>query len=109
MSNIQLPTFAYVQLLDKPCENEVILIAEHNLKMLLASSALDVLWEGFRSFYTGNKESVCQWDAKLPAIKVVVFKKKSAALAITTVCKRIWPGSESNPSKSLMDCNFAAL
>ena len=70
MSNIQLPTFAYVQLLDKPCENEVILIAEHNLKMLLASSALDVLWEGFRSFYTGNMGSVGQRALKLPSVKL---------------------------------------
>lgn len=36
----------------------------------------------FRSFYTGNKVSVGQRALKILAVKVRVFKKESAALAI---------------------------
>ena len=38
--------------------------------------------KGFRSFHTGNIESVCQRASKLLDVKVGVLKKKSASLAI---------------------------
>ena len=47
--------------------------------MLLASYTINKVLKGFRSFNAKNLESVGQRAAKLLAIKVGGFKKKSAA------------------------------
>ena len=82
--DIQLKSNQTEWLINKPYVNEGILRGK-NL-FLNAASLLTYTWRWFRSFHTGNTESIGQRAAKLPAVKVEGLKKKSAAFAITVVC-----------------------
>ena len=82
--------------------------------MLLASWLFVYIFERFRSFNAENFGSVGQRAAKLLAIKVRVFKKKSAASAIpANACAiplaRVRTRARSNHFQSLTAGNFEAL
>ena len=73
---VQLWTFAYVQLLNKPYENEVFLREQKlPLKCCQHLKMLTYFGKGFRPFHTSNIGSVGQRITKLLAVKVRGFKK----------------------------------
>ena len=70
-SYIQLTTFAYKRLLNKPYENEVYLTGQSKRKIVASPRIFDILFKKrFRSFYTVNIGFVGNRSSKLLAGKV---------------------------------------
>ena len=67
---IQLQTYAYVQLLNRPYGYEVIARGQNiPLKCCQSLELLMYIGRGIKSFHTGNIGSVGQRAAKLPSVK----------------------------------------